>query len=256
MLVIFGLILVALIAIVGGDRGVMSLIALAGNLLILCIAIWLIASGVPVFPVTICLSVVICCITLFYQNGINRKTLSAFTAVLITIFILFFAIYYVVCKSGSGGLNEIQSVSEDVLYYNMNLNIPMQKVMAAVVLLSTLGAVTDMALTVSTSLYEVKIHKPDMSNTELFQSGMQIGKSILGTTVNTLILSFADLGESMILFAGHLPMQKQSLGILSKFEAFVFQNCIFMIFGALSCVLVIPISTLLMKKLCGGNHDR
>lgn len=79
MLVIFGLILVALIAIVGGDRGVMSLIALAGNLLILCIAIWLIASGVPVFPVTICLSVVICCITLFYQNGINRKTLSAFT---------------------------------------------------------------------------------------------------------------------------------------------------------------------------------
>ena len=44
MLVIFGLILVALIAIVGGDRGVMSLIALAGNLLILCIAIWLIAS--------------------------------------------------------------------------------------------------------------------------------------------------------------------------------------------------------------------
>lgn len=49
MLVIFGLILVALIAIVGGDRGVMSLIALAGNLLILCIAIWLIASGVPVY---------------------------------------------------------------------------------------------------------------------------------------------------------------------------------------------------------------
>lgn len=252
MLVIFGLILVALIAIVGGDRGVMSLIALAGNLLILCIAIWLIASGVPVFPVTICLSVIICCITLFYQNGINRKTLSAFTAVLITIFILFFVIYYVVCKSGSGGLNEIQSVSEDVLYYNMNLNIPMQKVMAAVVLLSTLGAVTDMALTVSTSLYEVKIHKPDMSNTELFQSGMQIGKSILGTTVNTLL--FAYLGESMILFA-YLRMQKQSLGILLN-SRLLFQNCIFMIFGALSCVLVIPISTLLMKKLCGGNHDR
>lgn len=200
MLVIFGLILVALIAIVGGDRGVMSLIALAGNLLILCIAIWLIASGVPVFPVTICLSVVICCITLFYQNGINRKTLSAFTAVLITIFILFL----------------------------------------------------QLALTVSTSLYEVKIHKPDMSNTELFQSGMQIGKSILGTTVNTLL--FAYLGESMILFA-YLRMQKQSLGILLN-SRLLFQNCIFMIFGALSCVLVIPISTLLMKKLCGGNHDR
>ena len=109
-----------------------------------------------------------------------------------------------------------------------------------------------LALTVSTSLYEVKIHKPDMSNTELFQSGMQIGKSILGTTVNTLL--FAYLGESMILFA-YLRMQKQSLGILLN-SRLLFQNCIFMIFGALSCVLVIPISTLLMKKLCGGNHDR
>lgn len=94
----------------------------------------------------------------------------------------------------------------------------MQKVMAAVVLLSTLGAVTDMALTVSTSLYEVKIHKPDMSNTELFQSGMQIGKSILGTTVNTLL--FAYLGESMILVC-ILANAKTILGDSVKFQAFV-----------------------------------
>ena len=166
--------------------------------------------------------------------------------------VLFFVIYVVIWSTEAGGLNEIQSVGDDILYYNMDLNISMRNVMVSVILLSTLGAVTDMALTVSTSLYEVKIHKPDMSNTELFQSGMQIGKSILGTTVNTLL--FAYLGESMILFA-YLRMQKQSLGILLN-SRLLFQNCIFMIFGALSCVLVIPISTLLMKKLCGGNQDR
>ena len=245
MLVIFGLILVALIAIVGGDRGVMSLIALAGNLLILCIAIWLIASGVPVFPVTICLSVVICCITLFYQNGINRKTLSAFTAVLITIFILFFTIYYVVCKSGSGGLNEIQSVSEDVLYYNMNLNIPMQKVMAAVVLLSTLGAILDMALTVTTSVYEVKNHKSEMKFTELVESGMKIGREVIGTTVNTLL--FAYLGESLLLFT-YLKMQNYSLELLLN-SKILFQNFASMILGAIACVMVMPIAAVLMAKM-------
>ena len=245
MLVIFGLILVALIAIVGGDRGVMSLIALAGNLLILCIAIWLIASGVPVFPVTICLSVVICCITLFYQNGINRKTLSAFTAVLITIFILFFAIYYVVCKSGSGGLNEIQSVSENVLYYNMNLNIPMQKVMAAVVLLSTLGAILDMALTVTTSVYEVRNHKSEMKFTELVESGMKIGREVIGTTVNTLL--FAYLGESLLLFT-YLKMQNYSLELLLN-SKILFQNFASMIFGAIACVMVMPIAAVLMAKM-------
>ncbi|MFR5116096.1 MAG: YibE/F family protein [Eubacterium sp.] len=53
-------------------------------------------------------------------------------------------------------------------------------------------------------------------------------------TVDTLL--FAYLGESMILFA-YLRMQKQSLGILLN-SRLLFQNCIFMIFGALSCVLV------------------
>ena len=52
MLIILGLILISLIVIVGGDRGVVSLIALVGNLLLLSFAIWLMAAGVPVLFVT------------------------------------------------------------------------------------------------------------------------------------------------------------------------------------------------------------
>ena len=53
MLIILGLILISLIVIVGGDRGVVSLIALVGNLLLLSFAIWLMAAGVPVLLVTV-----------------------------------------------------------------------------------------------------------------------------------------------------------------------------------------------------------
>ena len=53
MLIILGLILISLIVIVGGDRGVVSLIALVGNLLLLSFAIWLMAAGVPVLFVTV-----------------------------------------------------------------------------------------------------------------------------------------------------------------------------------------------------------
>ena len=77
MLITLGLILLILIMVVGGDRGVVSLIALCGNLLILSLAIWLMASGVPVLLVTVCVGVVISCFTLFYQNGRNGKTWSA-----------------------------------------------------------------------------------------------------------------------------------------------------------------------------------
>ena len=229
MLITLGLILLILIMVVGGDRGVVSLIALCGNLLILSLAIWLMASGVPVLLVTVCVGVVISCITLFYQNGRNGKTWSAFLATMITMLLLFFFIYIVVWRSEAGGLNEIQQVGEDVFYYNIAVS---------VILLSTLGAVLDMALTVTTSVYEVKSHKEDMTFKELIHSGMQIGKEVTGTTVNTLL--FAYLGESLLLFS-YLRMQGYSFELLLN-SKIMFENCASMIFGAIACVVVMPVA--------------
>lgn len=127
MLMILGLILLFLIMIIGGDRGVISLIALVGNMLLLSLAIWLMAAGAPVLLVTIGMGIIISCVTLFYQNGTNEKTKSAFAAVLITMTVLFFFIYMVVWRSEAGGLNEIQAAEDDVLYYNMNLDISVKE---------------------------------------------------------------------------------------------------------------------------------
>ena len=178
MLIILGLILISLIVIVGGDRGVVSLIALVGNLLLLSFAIWLMAAGVPVLFVTVGAGIAISCITLFYQNGTNVKTWSAilFSVGYLQLLVLFFVIYVVIWSTEAGGLNEIQSVGDDILYYNMDLNISMRNVMVSVILLSTLGAILDMALTVTTSVYEVKNHKSEMKFTELVESGMKIGR--------------------------------------------------------------------------------
>lgn len=242
MLIILGLILLLLIMIVGGDRGVVSLIALCGNLLFLCLAIWLMASGVSVLLVTVGAGIIISCITLFYQNGTNRKTKSAFLATMLTMLVLFFFIYVVVWRSGAEGLNEIQQVGEDVFYYDMNLNISMRNVAVSVILLSTLGAVLDMALTVTSSVYEVKSHKEDMTFKEMIQSGMQIGKEVTGTTVNTLL--FAYLGESLLLFS-YLRLQGYSFELLLN-SKIMFENCVSMIFGAIACVVVMPVAAVVM----------
>lgn len=143
-------------------------------------------------------------------------------------------------------MNEIQAAGEDVFYYNMNLDISMPKVATAVIVLSTLGAVIDMALTVTTSVYEVKCHKPDIKMNKLVQSGMKIGKDVIGTTVNTLL--FAYLGESLLLFA-YLRMQNYSIELLLN-SKILFQNCIFMIFGAISCTMIMPVSAVLIAKNC------
>lgn len=246
MLIILGLILISLIVIVGGDRGVVSLIALVGNLLLLSFAIWLMAAGVPVLFVTVGAGIVISCITLFYQNGTNVKTWSAFISVAITMLVLFFVIYVVIWSTEAGGLNEIQSVGDDILYYNMDLNISMRNVMVSVILLQyTGGNFSTWALTVTTSVYEVKNHKSEMKFTELVESGMKIGREVIGTTVNTLL--FAYLGESLLLFT-YLKMQNYSLELLLN-SKILFQNFASMIFGAIACVMVMPIAAVLMAKM-------
>lgn len=230
MLIILGLILISLIVIVGGDRGVVSLIALVGNLLLLSFAIWLMAAGVPVLFVTVGAGIVISCITLFYQNGTNVKTWSAFISVAITMLVLFFVIYVVIWSTEAGGLNEIQSVGDDILYYNMDLNISMRNVMVSVILLSTLGAILDMALTVTTSVYEVKNHKSEMKFTECRKwnenrkrSDWNNGKYI-AVCISWRITIVIYLFENAKLFVGTFAKFKN---IVSKFCFYDFRcNCL------------------------------
>ena len=59
MLMILGFILLFLIMIIGGDRGVISLISLIGNMLLLSLAIWLMAAGAPVLLVTVGVGIII-----------------------------------------------------------------------------------------------------------------------------------------------------------------------------------------------------
>ena len=64
------------------------------------------------------------------------------------------------------------------------------------------------------------------------------GKEVTGTTVNTLL--FAYLGESLLLFS-YLRMQGYSFELLLN-SKIMFENCASMIFGAIACVVVMPVA--------------
>ena len=63
-------------------------------------------------------------------------------------------------------------------------------------------------------------------------------------TVNTLL--FAYLGESLLLFS-YLKMQDYTLETLLN-SKILFQNWVSMIFGAIACVVVMPVAAVLVGK--------
>ena len=129
-----------------------------------------------------------------------------------------------------------------------NLHINMLQITVCMVLLSTLGAVLDTALSITSSLYEVILHKPDMSRREIYHSGLQIGKDIIGTTVNTLF--FAYLGDSLLLFF-YLKNVKYTAEVILN-SKMLFQGVSAMLFSAIACLLTVPVASagcmLFLKK--------
>lgn len=240
MIGILALILFVLLLVIGGERGAISIMALVGNIAVLWIAIILMAKGFSPLVITILAGAAISYITLVKQNGKNIKTGAAFLAASAVMLALLLAIYLMIWDSKSGGLNEIQAIQDDMLYYNVDIHISMLQVAVCMGLLSTLGAVLDTALAVTSSVYEVGGHRPDLSRKELFHSGIQIGKEIIGTTVNTLL--FAYLGESILLFS-YIKIGKYTFETVIN-SKFLFQNASIMLFGAIACAVTVPVAAI------------
>ena len=231
MIIFLALVLIILMILIGGERGAVSLMTLAGNIVILFISILLMSIGFPALLLILAAGAGVCYNSLFYQNGNNPKTRAAFLATLLVMLLLFIPIYLIIWRSGSYGLNELQLSEDDFMYYySTDIHINMLHVAVFVTVFS--------ALSVTSSVYEVWTHKNSLTAKELTSSGYQVGKEIIGTTVNTLL--FAYLGGSILLFA-YVQTQQYNLEIILN-SKFLFQDVAIMLSGAIACLFTVPVS--------------
>lgn len=240
MLIILALVLIALILLVGGDRTAKSLITLGFNALILLCTIFAINVGLNPLASTIISCIIISLITLFYQNEVNIKTKLAFFSVVIVIAILFVLIYRITSMSNIQGFPMDQLSIQDSNGYSRNINKNMMFIQISVILMVFIGAIIDTALAVTSALYEVHLHNPDLSKDKLFQSGIGIGRDILSSTISTLF--FIYIAEYLTLFIQFINESTFAQMINSKQFC---QEFISISLSGVGCVLIIPIAAIL-----------
>lgn len=239
MILFLVLVLIFLMILIGGERGAVSVMTLAGNIIILLFSIILMANGFPPLLLVVAAGAGVCYNSLFYQNGNNPKTRAAFAATVLVMLLLFIPLYVIIWRTGNYGLNELQISEDDFMYYySTDIHINMLHVGIFVMGFSTLGAVIDTALSVTSSVYEVWIHKKSLTARELTASGYQVGKEIIGTTVNTLLFTY--LGGAILLFS-YVQTQQYPLEIILN-SKFLFQDMAIMLLCAVSCLIAVPVS--------------
>lgn len=135
---------------------------------------------------TIIACIVISCINLFYINGVNSKTKTAFLSTIICTVILLLFIIFITNKAMIQGFGD-EELGE-LGMFSLLVEVDFVKITVSVIIMSTIGAITDTAIAVSSPMREIHFHHPNISRKELYRSGLNIGRDILGTSTNTLFL--------------------------------------------------------------------
>ena len=99
---------------------------------------------------------------------------------------------------------------DGVKYETMSfLTIQPTQIFLASVLIGSLGAVMDVAITLTSSLYEIKAQHPEISLKQLRQSGTNIGKDIMGTMTNILFFAYLSGSIPMIILSLKIAIQSR-----------------------------------------------
>lgn len=164
-------------------KGVTVIASIVINTLLFWVAVKLdhYNNGAAVIPIFSVLAVIFCFITLLLVMGWNRKmfvTLAAVvsaTAVTLLLTLLVF------------GATHEKGMYYESMQYVTQLPKPL---FLAEVLIGVLGAVMDEATDIIASLATLKQERPQIGKMQLFNSGRQIGKSIMGPLINVLFFIF------------------------------------------------------------------
>lgn len=239
------IVFIILLYIIGGKRGILTFKSLCFNIAALSISIIMMSWGWNPIIVTFVSCLIICIITLFYQNGKNSKTIASFSGVVIILLVLFALSYYVGYESHIGGVNEIMRYSDEITMFPADINVNMVQIAVAMIITGLIGAAMDASIAVSSAVYEVYKNNMCLSSMELFKSGINIGSDILGATVNTLY--FACLGESLSLF---ILMKNYHYSILEVINSKAFcQEFVGIILSCIACILVVPLTAIFISYI-------
>lgn len=195
----------AILLLVGGKKGAAALYALVFTFAcVLCVYVPLLYVGVNGILSAIVTAVLILAASIYIINGWSVKTVCAIigTAVGVTISGVLAMI-----------MGELSTLSgfhtEDVeamLAIRQELDI--RNILYAGVLISSLGAVMDVSVSIVAAMQEIREKAPYLKTGELFASGMRVGHDMMGTMSNTLILAYAGSATTVLLYTYGMPFLK------------------------------------------------
>lgn len=192
---VFVALFILMLWIVGGKKGLKSAVCLALTFVLTVFVYFpLVYRGFSPFWAAALVCVVSTVITIFFVAGANVKSVAAIAGTAFGVLVAGVLAVIFGQLAGISGYNV--SEVESLLFVGQNVPIDIGGLLFSGILISTLGAVMDVGMSLASTIDEIHEKKPELSVSELFRSGINVGRDMMGTMSNTLILAF--VGGSII----------------------------------------------------------
>lgn len=242
VLVFFGSIIL-----IGGKKGIQAIIGLVVTIFaVYFILVKAIYAGRSPMIMSIITSAIIIILTLIIIGGINKKVLTAAIGTLGGVIIAgVFSVIFGYLTKLSGGCEDAVQLSINASSINFNF----RELLFAGIIISALGACMDVGMSIASSLDEIKSKNPGITAKELFKSGMNIGKDVIGTMCNTLILAY--VGGALTLIILFMVCEFNFIQIINKET--ILEEIISAVAGSTGVLYTVPITTFVYSIL---NKDK
>lgn len=233
-----------LMCIIGGKNGIKAVAGLLFTMFsIVYIFMPLIYRGMSPFLAAVLIVIITTAATMYLIGGITKKTVSAILGTIMGVLFSGISAYLFGRVSGISG-NNVSNI-ETLLFVGQNTKIQIGGLLFSGILIASLGAVMDVAMSVSSTINEIHEKNPALNRRELFKSGMNVGKDMMGTMSNTLILAFTggSLSTLVVNYAYDISYRQIINGYSIGIE--IMQG----ISGSIGIVLTVPFVSLIASFL-------
>ena len=242
IMLMFGLFLLSIV-LIGGKQGIKAIIGLLITILaVYFVLIKGIFAGYDAIGMTILTAALVIILTFIVIGGFNKKILTAALGTLGGV------ISSGIFASIFSHLTKLSGACEDAIQLSMNMttiHFNFRDLIFAGIVIAALGACMDVGMSIASSLDEIKMKTKTISWQELFKSGMNIGKDVIGTMTNTLILAY--VGGALTLILLFLACNMQFTEILNKET--IAEEVISALAGSMGVVFTVPITAIIYALL-------
>jgi len=234
------------LVVIGGLKGVKAVVTLLiTGLAVGWVLLPLLLKGYNPIVLAVLVSAAVVALTFALVGGLGVKTLAATIGTTGGVMVAGMMAFLVGSAAQLSGFASDEAIA--LLYVPQEIQFDFRGILFAGIIIGAMGAVMDVGMSVASAMEEVKKANPAIRPRGLFSAGMNVGRDVMGTMANTLILAYT--GAAIPLLLVFLAYDTPFLKIINL--DMIATEVVRALAGSIGLILCVPLTAVAAALLMG-----